>query len=483
MSIGAALSNALTGLNAASRGVELVSSNVANAATPGYGRRELELTTKMLGTTGAGVQVAGVNRVVDQALLNDRRIAGASAAGAAVTADFYADLESTLGTPDIEGSVSARIAALDTALLEAASAPNSDARLASVLDAAQGLAQQINSASDKIQAARQGAEQAIGSDVEQLNDALSHVVTMNNQIRSETAAGHDASALMDQRQQLIDQISEIVPIREISRDYNQVALFTTGGAALVDGQAASFGFDAVSTITADMTQASGALSGLTLNGKPVATDGNMIAGGTLAAHFALRDERAVTAQAQLDGLARDLISRFADPAVDPTLAIGDAGLFTDNGAALDPADEAGLAGRLAVNDAVDPAEGGALWRLRDGLNATTPGATGYSTLLNALSDALGERHTAASGGLSAAALDLSGLAADLLSRVGAGRQAAEGAASYAAARSDALQTLELEGGVDTDAEMQKLLILEQAYGANAKVIQTIGGLLDQLLQL
>jgi flagellar hook-associated protein 1 FlgK len=41
----------------------------------------------------------------------------------------------------------------------------------------------------------------------------------------------------------------------------------------------------------------------------------------------------------------------------------------------------------------------------------------------------------------------------------------------------------LEQGVDTDQEMQKMLVLEQAYGANAKVIQTLGGLLDQLLQI
>ena len=41
MSISGSLSSALSGLTAASRAAEIVSSNIANAATPGYGRREV----------------------------------------------------------------------------------------------------------------------------------------------------------------------------------------------------------------------------------------------------------------------------------------------------------------------------------------------------------------------------------------------------------------------------------------------------------
>ena len=43
MSISSALSNALSGLNAVSRAADVVSSNVANAMTEGYGKREIEL--------------------------------------------------------------------------------------------------------------------------------------------------------------------------------------------------------------------------------------------------------------------------------------------------------------------------------------------------------------------------------------------------------------------------------------------------------
>ncbi|MFD2438939.1 flagellar basal body protein [Paracoccus kondratievae] len=46
MSISSAISNAVSGLTAASRGTEVVSANIANALTPGYARRELNLSTR-----------------------------------------------------------------------------------------------------------------------------------------------------------------------------------------------------------------------------------------------------------------------------------------------------------------------------------------------------------------------------------------------------------------------------------------------------
>jgi flagellar hook-associated protein 1 FlgK len=55
--------------------------------------------------------------------------------------------------------------------------------------------------------------------------------------------------------------------------------------------------------------------------------------------------------------------------------------------------------------------------------------------------------------------------------------------TYAAAKWEAIRTLELEGGVDTDQELQKLLVIENAYAANARVIQTVDEMLDLLLRI
>jgi flagellar hook-associated protein 1 FlgK len=232
-----------------------------------------------------------------------------------------------------------------------------------------------------------------------------------------------------------------------------------------------------------MTQASGGLSGLTLNGKPISTasEGGLISGGSLTAQFAIRDELAPQAQSQLDAVARDLVQRFADPAVDPSLAVGAAGLFTDDGSAFVASEEAGLAQRLKINAAADPAQGGALWRLRDGLAATSAGSVGNSKLLSSLQAALVAPRAPVSGGFMAGARSFATLSADMVSGIASARVTAESEASFASARLDTLRGQELEGGVDTDQEMQSLLLIEQAYAANAKVISTIGDMIQTLL--
>ena len=479
MSLSLSLSSAVSGLQASARSAELVSSNVANALTDGYGRRDIQLTARSLGGTGSGVEITGVVRVTDQVLLSDRRVAQANMAGSAVLADAFARLEAAIGTPGDAASLGGKIAGLDSALLAATSRPDSEQRLAAVLTAAQGLATQVGKASIAVQMERERADDRIAENVKELNDTLAKVAALNAQILKQVVADRDASPLMDQRQQLIDKIAEIVPLRQIDRDTGQIALISTGGAALLDGRPALFGFTPVGKVTPDMTLASGALSGLTMNGKPVTFgDGSgKLDGGAMAANFRLRDIEAPVQQVRLDALARDLIARFANPSVDTTLTSGAPGLFTDAGAAFNAATETGLAGRLAVNTAADPANGGALWRLRDGLGATTEGPPGESALLTALRGQLTAFLAPASGGFAPGARSFSGLASDVLSFVSRARTGAEAEQSYTAARYNSLRADELAAGVDTDQQLQSLLLIERAYGANAQVIKTVDSMI------
>ena len=64
MSLSNALSNAVSGIVAASRGTEVVASNLANAMTPGFARREVQLSVRPWIGGGGGVHIEGVERVV-----------------------------------------------------------------------------------------------------------------------------------------------------------------------------------------------------------------------------------------------------------------------------------------------------------------------------------------------------------------------------------------------------------------------------------
>ena len=485
MSISGSLFNALSGLNAASRAAEIVSSNVANANTEGYGVRRLNLSSQVLGGQGYGVQIGGVTRLVDEGIVEDRRIAEAGVGNGNTLSRFLSNLENIIGIPNQPGSLSGRLATFESALIEAGARPDSEARLANLLSAAQSVVQHLNTSSDAIQSARMDADRQIGIQVETLNSGLAGVRKLNSEIQEARARGQDPSSLMDLRQQTIDSISSIIPVRQFPRANDQVALFTPSGAILLDGPAAELKFSPTGFIVPEMTLGSGALSGLTINGSVARTDGprSPIAGGSLAALFEIRDGRAITAQEQLDAVARDLVERFQDPALDASRSPGAAGLFTDNGAAFLVADEVALSSRLAIISSVDPAQGGGTWRLRDGIGAPTPGEAGNGDLLAAMNTALTANRIPASGGFSGSAHSASGLAAEYLSVVGADKRSVDAALSFSVTSFETLKLMELETGVDTDAELQKLMLVEQAYAANAKVMTTADEMLQMLMNM
>ncbi|OOY22936.1 flagellar hook-associated protein FlgK [Thioclava sediminum] len=484
MGISQTLSNALSGLTAASRMAEVVASNTANALTDGYARREISLGAQVVGQQGAGVRVLSVDRIVNETLRSDLRLSDAAAQNASLRGDFLSTFEARIGTPEDANSLSSKFVEFEASLVEAGSRPESEARLSTVLSAARDVTGHLNTLSAELQDSRMDADRKIATQVDALNSALAQVDELNASILAGKAAGHDTNALKDQRQTLVDRISSIVPTRQVPRENDQIALFTTGGAVLLEGNRVEIGFTARGIITPDMTHDGGVLSGLTLNGNAVSSDDNgFFGGGTLGALFAVRDTLAPNLQVQVDALSRNLIERVSDPAVDPTLSGGAAGLFTDGGGPLDPLNETGLAGRIVINPLADPAQGGSLSLLRDGFGASTPGPVSNAENLFSLASALTIASAPASGDFGPSLHSSAELFASFLSQVTSDRQSNEATQTYATARYDTLKEQALAEGVDTDHEMQKLLQIEELYSANARVIQTVDALIKQLLEI
>lgn len=484
MSISAALSSALSGLNASSRQVQTISNNLANALTPGYGTRQIELTSLPDRKSG-GVQVIGITRQVDESVVNDRRRADSAVAASITSAAFFADLEFTLGTPEDPQSLTARLAALQASLLTAAARPEEETRLQSAVLRGEEVVQAINQASHRVQSLRSEAETLIQQDVTNANEYLKQLETLNAQIVDSRNRGTPAASFEDQRSVVLDQLTEIMPLRVFHRGNGAIAIYTPTGAGLLDGRAAELSFAQTNLIVPEMTLTNGLLSGLEINGVPVATDGTLspISGGRLAANFGVRDTLAVDAQAQLDALARNLTERFQSSGFDPTRTPGDPGLFTDGGAAFDPTNEIGLAGRLTISDAVKPENGGSYWRLRDGLFAAAPGAPGDGSLLQGLTDALTDPDALASGTLGGADRTVTGHTAAMMGYFGQQRLSLDQTVAFSRTNQSSLIENELSFGVNSDEELQRLLLVEQAFAANARLIQTAGEMLDEILRI
>lgn len=474
MSLTGAMSAAVSGMTATNRAVDTVAANVANAMTDGYAPREIRLASASI---GGGVRVVGVERQADPVLGALLRQAGGTRAGADVLQGFWNRVEQVIGLPgDIHG-LGGKVAAFETALTAAAARPDLDNRLAAVADSAGDLLRHLHQTERLIQDQRLNADTAIARDIDELNHGLERIARLNLDIVRLQASGHSPLGLLDEREKLIASLSEIVPIRELHQSDGRVALYTEGGALLLDTRPARFEFAPAAGMEAGLTLAGGQLSAVTLNGIALgAGAGGPLAGGRLAANLDIRDSSGPQAQAMIDAIAAELVTRFSGTDTNPDLPPGQAGLFTD----ADPSTPAGLAGRIALNALVDPGQGGALWRLRDGLGAVTPGVAGDTEQMHRWLGALQQPLALTPG---ATARDFTDNLGRVLADISQSRQSAEDRAGHAIAFHMELTAHALARGVDVDEQMQRLLLIEKAFAANMRVFQVADDLLRRLMEI
>ena len=480
MSLSGALSNAISGLTANARGTTVISANIANALNPEYGRRELILTTDIQQTSG-GVRVAQVTRHSDPILAYQTRMASAEYAGHSARAAFDIDAERLIGSIDTLGSIAGNLTRFEAALLSAASDPSSYTRLKSLSVEAETFVSSLRAASDGLDDLRSRADQQIASGVDQINLGLSQLEDLNARIMSAKHLGQDTNGLMDQRDAVLDQVSEFVPLHVVERDSGKIAVFTAQGRTLLDESAVKLSFVRTPIVLAHMNVGNGLVSRLQIDGQDVDVPGaGMLNGGGLAAHFELRDVIVPKSQARLDGIARDVIERFGPGGPDTSLSPGDPGIFTDAGLAFAVADEAGLAGRVSLNAALISTSP-ELWRWRDGINAAVQGDAGNSDLLMGLQAQMSAQQLPGSPALDTDVQTLVGHLQQLSSEVASNRVRSDEAKSSAWARLDDARQATAVDGVNTDRELQHLIALEKAYAANARVVQVVDDMLSELL--
>ncbi|MGJ8603521.1 MAG: flagellar hook-associated protein FlgK [Marivita sp.] len=482
MSLSGALSNAMSGLTANARGTTVIAANIANALNEGYGRRSVTLATDVNQTSG-GVRVAQITRQSDPILAYQKRLAAADLSASSAFAAFDTGLEQIVGSIDTLGSIAAKLTRMETALMSAVTDPASETRLRDVSFAAEGFASALREASDGLGTLRTRADQQIVTAVDQLNSGLSQLEKLNKQIMTAKHHGQDAHGLMDQRDTILDTLSNYVPLHVVERDSGVIAVFSAQGRTLLDQNAVRFSFDPAPTVLPHMNVSNGLLSRLQINGQEIDIPGSgMMQGGALAAQFELRDTIAPQAQARLDGIARDAIERFGPGGADPTLGPGDAGVFTDSGLVFAAGNETGIASRIALNTVLGSTNAEP-WRWRDGINALVPGSVGQSDLLLGLHKQILETRPAGSLALGAGGKSLVGHLQAFGSDAAANRVRSVDARDFASSHFDSVRQSVAAGGVNTDQELQNLIELEKSYAANARVVQVVDDMLSELLRI
>ena len=125
MGLGDALSIAMAGLRANQAAMSLVSSNVANAETPGYVRKTADQITTSAGAAGSGVAIIGVNRELDAYLQSQLRTETSGASYASLRSDFLKQLQGLFGNPNSTGTLESSFNNLTAVVRALATSPDS----------------------------------------------------------------------------------------------------------------------------------------------------------------------------------------------------------------------------------------------------------------------------------------------------------------------------------------------------------------------
>jgi len=313
MGLSSTLSNALGGMNASQRGIDVVSRNVANQGTPGYHRQSIVIEETAYGTS-AQVRSSTLSRAFNEALEKQHLVAVSSAGYHAVRSSFLDRLQMHIGKPGDANSLDTLYAGFENALQALATNPNDVTTRAGVLNAAQQLVEQLNGLTGAVQEMRREAAQQISNSVSELNRQLTALADINVRILDLSQDQQARLSLMDERDRLVASISEAIDVRATYRADGTVALMTESGVGILDVQASQFGFQSAGALNSsslfDPDPANSGVGQLTLrtpSGLEVNLDSrSLLSSGSIAGLLELRDTTLVNMQDQLDEIAAGL---------------------------------------------------------------------------------------------------------------------------------------------------------------------------------
>lgn len=229
-----------SGLEAATQALETVSNNTANVNTPGYNVESVKQASVpgLPGTPGGGVNVTSIQRAFDQFIFAQMIGAGSASQAAQVAQDNAQNLTAIFpvasgGANGLGATLTSFFSAMNGVSQDPTSLPNRQ----QFLNDANALASNFNSIGDQLATNLSSLNQQLGDAVTQINTITKQIATLNTQIEAQTASGSAGPpvALMDNRDNLVQQLSQELGIKVLAGPSNTVNIFAAGGAALVTG--------------------------------------------------------------------------------------------------------------------------------------------------------------------------------------------------------------------------------------------------------
>lgn len=453
MSLASLLSIARSSLIVQQRAMEVTAHNVANANTPGYSRQTLRLTSATplqmpMYTLGRGVEGNTIERARDVFYDAAYRRDYGSLGRSNTLNDYLTQIEGTLNEPSTDGlsaALDGMFGSLNDLAGDAANTTNRDL----VVTKASRVVQQLHSMAAQLDRVNQEAVDNMRVQVQQVNALAQQVASLNQKILASTGPNGVSADLQDQRDALVDQLSQSVGVRVMARADGTIGV-TAGDTMLVDG--------AQATTLAVVTVGSG-------YGVASANGGGAIdmQSGTLSALADLTQNRLPAVRARLDQFANALVTEFN--------RIHRAGTTPAGGTNIDFFDPAGTSASTIQLSA-------AIRATSNNIAASANGAPGNGDIATQLA-ALATTGVASLGGAtlrehfvstaSSIGIDISNAQSDI-------------SAQQTLVDHDD-QSRNATSGVNVDEEMVGLIQQQQAYQAASRLISVADQMVQDMLKI
>jgi flagellar hook-associated protein 1 FlgK len=434
-----------SGAMAARVALDVTAQNITNASTDGYVRRSVQMqevsATGGYGQVGdvslSGVRVGQVVRNADAFRQSEVRRTGSDYARADAEVTGLQNIEDAVEQSGVYDAV----VGFEGSLQQLTSDPTDSSLRASVVQSAGTMARTMQIASQSVDQAGQGLQFEANDGVNQVNTLAGELARVNLRLARASDASSDQTSLLDQRDSLLQQLSQYVDVTTtINPDQTvQVKVAGPSGSVLVDGgTATTFGMN---------TATDGTIS-FTLGGNPVAPTGGSLTGEQLAL-AKLKDVKA-----GLDTIAKSVIDTVNSAQA--------------SGAALDgSAGTAMFTGTSAADIAVAFSDGSLIATAAAGAGANSRDQSNLASMQSAL-------NTADPAG------QMDSLIFDVSSTVQSRTVTRDALKTIA---DNAKVTLQAQAGVSLDNEAADLLRYQQAFQASGRIMQTAQDTFNAILSI
>ncbi len=245
---GLGFSIANSAFGALSQALDVYGNNVANANTPGYSQEVADLSEGIpldgsgvaAGQIGTGVRLVSISRMRDEYLdlqtYYQNMILGQNES----LNDVYNQLKVIF--PDAVSmtatGLSAAMSQFFTDWSALAADPSSGTLRSNLMNDAVSMSSLFNSTAKQLVSEVTTVNQQISSDINQVNSYLTQIASLNQSITVASGNGQNPNQLLDQRNLLITNLSELINFSTVTLSDNTITL-QINGIALVQGGTAN----------------------------------------------------------------------------------------------------------------------------------------------------------------------------------------------------------------------------------------------------